>query len=215
MPFYKDTPENRKLNRVGKFYGPKGPSPIKLKYTKKTTPLVVEEASPPSKLVAIMKQATGSTTPRPIKLARPKTPPRTPRKKKLPMSEGVAKKAPAPKVKKKAKKQKPNILRVIDIELMMEYFKMVEKEGGSEPNWSFDSINDDDFEYQMSMGMLEPFKKGMDEDELPIYTNSFLKKVNRFREILIRKEEKNLKSKDLGPEDRDKLQKAIKENKKK
>jgi len=63
MPVYKDTPQNRKLKRVGKKYGYKSQ----------------EEADPPKKLVPLSKMGQ-PRTPRKLLLARPKTPPKTPRK---------------------------------------------------------------------------------------------------------------------------------------
>jgi hypothetical protein len=48
----------------------------------------VVEAPPPKKLVALTKQAKGSTTPRGLKIVRPRTPPRTPRHRGK-ISEGV------------------------------------------------------------------------------------------------------------------------------
>ena len=137
MPFYKDTPENRKLNRVGKFYGPKGPSPIKSKYTKPQTPKFVintggkgnkkfQLPKDPEKLKQLQIEAKKLKSLTVAKPGQLKNLQAEAKNLKSMMDTGRAaapKKAPAPKVKKKAKKQNPNILRVIDIELMMEYFK--------------------------------------------------------------------------------------------
>ena len=220
MPVYKDTPNNRKLNRVGQEWDASKKKNSKAPKKKKTVamPKVLEEASPPAKLVAIMKQAHGSTTPRPLKLARPRTPPRTPRKKKLPMSEGVAKKnvpvvlksvAPAPK-----KAPIRNILTEGDIELMIGLFKFSEaSEYDDDLKWNFNNITIYEIDFAGEQGWL---KKESDEAEEKggAVAKAFEKKLVRFKKIITEKEKRNLTIKNLSKEDRDKLQKAIRKNKK-
>ena len=218
MPVYKDTPNNRKLNRVGQDWDDwkKKQSKSPPKKTKTLTGFVKGKKTKfklptdPEKLKKLQEEAKklkSMTVAKPGQLKNLQA--EIIKLKSMMETEGAA----PPKVSKVSKKaQLKNMLTEGDIEIMINLFKFSEAEGGDDIKWNFNNITWDELEYAYSMGFY-PMK--LDEDDQAIDRPKLLqKKLRRFDKIILEKDKRNLTIKNLSKEDRDKLQKAIRENKK-